>query len=797
MKKYFSKFLSGLVVLAILVMPFTSLPKVAEAVSSINPNITITDINGTHTPPFNFSCPTNPLYSPVTVSGTATADAPPGQLDQYHVQILWGDTTQDNVTELSPFGGNVQGIATRSFSGTHIYNTGGAKTITIRVYHQNPNGNDNQADSVIAVQTCIIITPPNTAPVAVDDVETINEDTIWTVAKTTLIANDTDANNNTLSLTAVSNAVNGSVVIDGSNVVFTPTADFNGTASFEYTVSDGSLTDVGLVTVTVNPINDAPVALDDSDSTNEDTPVTTGNVLSNDTDIDGGTLSVSAADTTSANGGTVVNNNNGTFTYTPAANFGGSDTFNYTVSDGLLTDVGTVTITVSNTNDAPIATADSYSVNEDETLTVPASGVISNDTDAENNQLTAILVGTGVSNGTLALSADGSFTYTPNANFNGTDSFTYKANDGSANSSTVTVTITVNPVNDRPITDNKSFTTNEDTAYDVTLTGSDSDIPAQTLTFDLVNPPSYGTVVIVGNTATYTPTTNYNGPDSFTYTAHDGITNSLPAGVGTVSITVVPVNDAPTIILTGSNSIAITVGDAYAELGAVCSDVDNEGLLVSITGTVNTNVAGSYTITYTCTDAGNLSVSTTRIVTVQSVPAMCADGKDNDGDGKVDMNDPGCSSPDDNDETDPIVIPQGGGGGGGGGLLSILNSGGGNSGQVLGAATSCGIYADKFLRKGYKNDKNAVMKLQKFLNDFTKARLKEDGKFGKGTEKALKKFQLAHADKILVPWNLKSPTGIFYITTQTKVNNIMCPELNLPIPALTPIELNPLAPKKD
>ncbi len=120
-------------------------------------------------------------------------------------------------------------------------------------------------------------------------------------------------------------------------------------------------------------------------------------------------------------------------------------------------------------------------------------------------------------------------------------------------------------------------------------------------------------------------------------------------------------------------------------------------------------------------------------------------------------------------------------------------------GQVLGAETSCGIYVDKFLRRGYKNDVNAVMKLQKFLNDYMKAGLKEDGKFGYGTEKWLKSFQLKHADKVLTPWGFKSkaPTGIFYLTTQTEVNNIMCPPLNLPIPLLTPIETNPLAPIKE
>jgi len=150
----------------------------------------------------------------------------------------------------------------------------------------------------------------------------------------------------------------------------------------------------------------------------------------------------------------------------------------------------------------------------------------------------------------------------------------------------------------------------------------------------------------------------------------------------------------------------------------------------------------------------------------------------------------GSWNPSDNDETDPAPVP----------TLTHGSSGSylrGQQGQVLGASTACGIYVDKFLRRGYKNDEEAVKKLQKFLNDYMSAGIKEDGKFGLSTEKALKKFQLKHSDKVLGPWGFKAPTGIFYLTTQTAVNNIMCPDLNLVIPTLTPFETNPLAPKRD
>jgi hypothetical protein len=112
---------------------------------------------------------------------------------------------------------------------------------------------------------------------------------------------------------------------------------------------------------------------------------------------------------------------------------------------------------------------------------------------------------------------------------------------------------------------------------------------------------------------------------------------------------------------------------------------------------------------------------------------------------------------------------------------------GASTGEVLGDSTTCGIYIEKYMRKGYKNNVDAVKKLQKFLNDYLQSGLKVDGIFGTETENAVKQFQAKHSDKVLLPWKLKGPTGIFYITTQTEVNNIMCPDLKLPTPALIPL----------
>src|SRR4029453_2073764 len=168
----------------------------------------------------------------------------------------------------------------------------------------------------------------------------------------------------------------------------------------------------------------------------------------NDTDPDGNPLT--AVVVTGPGHGSLTFNPDGAFTYTPAANFNGSDSFSYRASDGTAqSDPATVTITVSASNDAPTATDDAYSTGEDTVLTVNAPGVLANDSDADGNQLSAVL-GSGPSHGTLTLNPDGSFLYTPTADYNGPDSFTYRASDGTAISNPATVTFTVTAVNDAP-----------------------------------------------------------------------------------------------------------------------------------------------------------------------------------------------------------------------------------------------------------------------------------------------------------------------------------------------------------
>ncbi|MBC8358572.1 MAG: tandem-95 repeat protein, partial [Candidatus Aminicenantes bacterium] len=171
-------------------------------------------------------------------------------------------------------------------------------------------------------------------------------------------------------------------------------------------------------------------------------------------------------------------------------------------------------------NNPPVAMEDSYSVDEDEILTVSTPGVLDNDHDQEDDSLKAVLV-SGVSNGTLTLNEDGSFTYEPDENFNGTDTFTYKAHDGQVYSEKATVTITVNSVNDPPVADDQSIATDEDTAISIILKATD--VEKDSLTYSVVLPgPVNGTLSGTAPNLIYTPVLNYFGVDSLTFKANDG-----------------------------------------------------------------------------------------------------------------------------------------------------------------------------------------------------------------------------------------------------------------------------------
>ena len=261
-----------------------------------------------------------------------------------------------------------------------------------------------------------------------------------------VLDNDNDPSGNIPTATLVSPTTNGVVELnsDGS-FSYTPNDHFSGTDSFDYIATNsGAAGNLATVTITVAPVNDIPVASNDSFIVFANGTWTTDapGVLGNDNDLDGDPLTAILLDSTA--NGALGFNPDGSFVYTPNLGFVGTDTFTYMASDGQSnSNLAMVTITVAELNEAPVAQNDAYEVTNDAVLTVAAPGVLLNDTDANNDSLAATLVAAPLF-GTVTLNADGSFDYFPPANFSGTDSFTYKVNDGSTDSNVAMIIITVN-----------------------------------------------------------------------------------------------------------------------------------------------------------------------------------------------------------------------------------------------------------------------------------------------------------------------------------------------------------------
>ncbi|WP_296952455.1 tandem-95 repeat protein, partial [uncultured Massilia sp.] len=328
----------------------------------------------------------------------------------------------------------------------------------------------------------------------------------------------------------------GSVVVNGDGTyTYTPATGYDGADSFTYTVSDGNGgSNTYTVAVTVNPVNHAPTASGTAITTSEDTAKSGS--LPGATDIDGDTVTYGKA--TDPAHGSVVVNADGTYTYTPAANYHGADSFSYTVSDGHGgSNTYTVAVTVNPVNDAPTASGTAITTDED----TPRSGSLPGATDADGDTVTYGKA-SDPAHGTVTIDAQGAYTYTPAANYHGTDSFTYTVSDGKGGSNTYTVSVTVDAVNDAPVASNTSITTPEDTPRTGTLPGA-TDADGDTPVYGKGTDPAHGTVVVnADGTYTYTPAANYHGADSFTYTVGDGKGGS---NTYTVSITVDAVNDAP------------------------------------------------------------------------------------------------------------------------------------------------------------------------------------------------------------------------------------------------------------
>ncbi len=628
------------------------------------------DFNGTDTFIYKVTDVEESATATATISVAAVNDAPSFTAgpDQSVLEDAGAQTINPWATDLSPGPTNESGqslsfnvtntnnalfaaqptvLPDGTLSFTPAANAFGTATVTVEAMDNGGTAN-NGVDTTVPQTFTIEIVGENDAPIAADDTGRTHEDTVF---NGNVLDNDSDVDGDNLTIVSVNqdtDVVGSQITLpSGALLTLNPDGSFNydpnnafeylqqvetETDSFTYTVSDGNGGgQSATVTMTIDGVNDAPDARDDALTIEEDTPAS-GNVLVDngsgpDSDPEDDTLVIAAVngeaddvdnEITLPSGALLKLNADGSFVYTPVAGFTGTDTFDYTISDAGdsvddatgLTDTATVTITVmaDAVNEPPVAADDAFGTDEDTLLSGNVLSDNSNgpDSDPDGDSLTVTL-GQDVTNGTLTLDPDGTFTYTPKDDYNGTDSFTYTLSDGEGGSDTATVTITVDPVNDPPVAQDDALATDEDTPVSGNVlsdngSGPDSDIDGDVLTVSLLQDVSDGTLTLGTDGAfTYIPGVDVNGVDMFAYQVSDGDMTDT----ATVTIAVDPVNDAPVAADDAFSTDEDTPvsGNVLSDNGnGADSDIDGDALTVSLLqdvsdGTVILNADGTFTYT--------------------------------------------------------------------------------------------------------------------------------------------------------------------------------------------------------
>jgi VCBS repeat-containing protein len=514
-----------------------------------------------------------------------------------------------------------------SFSYTPNILWAGTDTFTYRVW-------DGSAWSAAATVTIAV---SNGTPTAVDDTATTAHDTS---VGGNVLDNDLDPDDDPLSASLVTDVASGTLTLGGDGSwSYAPDAGFVGTDSFTYQATDGEAVS-DPATVTIDVTNATPVASDDTTAVHhgETLTVAAPGVLGDDTDGDGDALAVDLA--ADVSDGTLTLDADGGYVYVPDPGFVGTDSFTYTVTDGIATSA-TATVTIDVTDAAPTAGDDAWSVSHDHTLVVAPPGVLADDGDADADALTVSLVA-GPSDGSLsggAIGEDGGFTYTPDPSFVGTDTFTYEVSDGAL---TATATVTIDVTNAGPIANDDALTAHHRSTTTGTAPGvlaNDTDADGDLLDAVVVDDVDHGTLVLAAaGSWGYTPHGGFVGTDSFTYTVTDGLATSVPA---TVTITVgdtapSAVDDSWTVVHDRTLTIAAP--------GVIANDDDADGdpLVVSLEtppdhGTLTLGSAGGFTyvpdagyvgadgFTYTLTDGAMTDSAVVAIDVVNLSPVALPD----------------------------------------------------------------------------------------------------------------------------------------------------------------------------
>ena len=400
----------------------------------------------------------------------------------------------------------------------------------------------------------------NQPPVAIDDNRNTSESKSVAV---NVIANDSDIDGsiNVSSLSIITHPANGTAVVDtNGTVLYTPDSGYSGTDTFTYTIDDnsGATSNVATVTISISLFNQPPVAADDTVNTLEATTVSI-NVIANDSDIDGSidissltiiNLPANGTAVVDTTGGATIMDISGLIQYTPYPGYSGTDTFTYTIDDDSATtsNEATVTISISPSNQSPVAADDTGNTMED---TMVSINVIANDSDADGTiDLSTLTIINVPSNGTAVAYTDGTIRYTPNSGYSGIDSFTYTIDDDrGVTSNEAKVTITISISNQPPVTADDTGNTLENTLVSINVIANDTDndgiIDLSTLT--IISVPSNGTAVSnTDGSIRYTPDSGYLGIDTFTYTIDDD--SGATSNEATVTVTITLPNQPPVAV---------------------------------------------------------------------------------------------------------------------------------------------------------------------------------------------------------------------------------------------------------
>ncbi|MEZ8283968.1 polymer-forming cytoskeletal family protein [Vibrio splendidus] len=490
---------------------------------------------------------------------------------------------------------SINGDGTCSFAPNENFNGQVQLDVTI----QDEDG--AQVDTHITVD----VLPINDVPVSGDLAYSVEEDGSITLSQAQLLsqANDVDGDD----LTASNLIVDGDATVvanDDGSFTITPDANFNGDIDLTFDISDGTDTLVATADLTVNPVNDLPQPQDQTFSIGEDGVLnfTDADLLTGATDIDGDDLSVEGVTYTGADG-VLTDNGDGSYSFAPNENFNGDVNFSFDVSDGTDTVQANIDVSVTPENDPPVAGSTSYTVHEDNSITISNEQLLANSSDIEGEVAIDSVTYSG-SDGVLEINGNGTYTFLPNENFNGEVSLDVVVTDEEGATEATTAGITVLEVNDPPIAGSTSYSVNEDEVITISseqLLANASDIEGE-VAIDSVNyTGSDGIFTDNGDgTFSFAPNANFDGDVSLdvVVTDEDGATVATNA-----SIDVLPVNDAPV-----SGDLAYSVDEdgsinlSQEQLLAQASDVDGDNLTaanltVGGDATVTVNDDGSFTIT--------------------------------------------------------------------------------------------------------------------------------------------------------------------------------------------------------